>query len=204
MMKLKNIPNILSIIRILLVGLFIFVFFNNYPDNLLWALVVFLTAGLTDIIDGFLARRFNWITNLGKILDPFADKLMQCTVLICMLTKKLIPAWLVIPFILKEFLMLLGGLLIIKKRSVVVVSNVFGKMTVVFFYAAVVLCITARDFLAENILLLYLICALVLIAAISALVNYAVKYFKALKNNNGVGESAEIINANVADPESAQ
>lgn len=123
MMKLKNIPNILSVIRILLVGLFIFVFFNNYPDNLLWALVVFLTAGLTDVIDGFLARRFNWITNLGKILDPFADKLMQCTVLICMLTKKLIPAWLVIPFILKEFLMLLGGLLIIKKRSVVVVSK---------------------------------------------------------------------------------
>ena len=180
-MKLKNIPNILSVIRILLVGVFIYVFFNDYPNNLVWALVVFLTAGLTDVIDGFLARRFNWITNLGKILDPFADKLMQCTVLICMLTKKLIPAWLVIPFILKEFLMLLGGLLIIKKRRVVVVSNIFGKMTVVFFYAAVVLCISAREFLAQNPIVLYIICALVLIAAISAFVNYVASYFKTLK-----------------------
>ena len=184
MIKLKNIPNILSIIRICLVGVFIFVFFHNYPDNLLWALIVFLTAGLTDVIDGFLARRFNWITNLGKILDPFADKLMQCTVLVCMVTKRLIPLWLVIPFILKEFLMLLGGLLIIKKRRVVVVSNIFGKMTVVFFYAAVVLCITARDFLGQHPTVLYIVCSLVLVAAISALVNYATTYFKSLKNQN--------------------
>ncbi len=180
-MKLKNIPNILSIIRICLVGVFIFVFFSDYPNNLVWALVVFLTAGLTDVIDGFLARKFNWITNMGKILDPFADKLMQCTVLVCMLIKKMIPAWLVIPFILKEFLMLLGGLLIIKKRRVVVVSNIFGKMTVVFFYAAVVLCISAREFLAQNPIVLYIICALVLIAAISAFVNYVASYFKTLK-----------------------
>jgi len=183
-MKLKNIPNILSVIRIILVGVFVYVFFNDYPNNLLWALIVFLTAGLTDIIDGFLARKFNWVTNMGKILDPFADKLMQCTVLVCMCIQDLIPVWLVVPFILKEFLMLLGGLLIIKKRKVVVVSNIFGKMTVVFFYAAVVLCISARDFLSENPAVLYIICSLVLIAAISALTNYVVTYFKSLKLQN--------------------
>jgi len=98
-----------------------------------------------------------------------------------MLTKRLIPAWLVIPFIFKEFLMLLGGLLIIKKRRLVVVSNIYGKMTVVFFYAAVVLCIIARDYLAEHPLILYIICAFVLVAAISALINYATKYIKSLK-----------------------
>jgi len=81
-------------------------------------------------------------------------------------------------------LMLLGGLLIIKKRKVVVVSNIFGKMTVVFFYAAVVLCISARDFLSENPAVLYIICSLVLIAAISALTNYVVTYFKSLKLQN--------------------
>ncbi len=180
-MKLKNIPNILSCIRILLVGVFIFCFFYNYPDNLIAALIVFLVAGATDVIDGYLARRFNWITNIGKVLDPLADKLMQCTVLICMLSKGLITAWLVVPFILKELLMLSGGLFMIKRRSVVVVSNIYGKLTVVFFYAAVVFCIAARDFLAANPIVLYIICGAVLLAAMSALINYIVAYSKTIK-----------------------
>ena len=61
-MKLKNIPNILSIIRIFLVFVFVFVFF--VMDSPIGALIIFLTAGATDIVDGYLARRFNWITNL--------------------------------------------------------------------------------------------------------------------------------------------
>ena len=79
-MKLKNIPNILSIIRILLV--FVFLFFLFVLESTYLALLIFLIAGATDVVDGYLARRNNWITNLGKILDPFADKLMQCTVLV--------------------------------------------------------------------------------------------------------------------------
>ena len=183
-MKLKHIPNVLSCVRIILVGVFIYLFFNNYPHNLVWAMVVFLTAGITDVIDGFLARRFNWITDLGKVLDPLADKLMQCTVLVCMLIKSLIPAWLVIPFVLKELLILSGGLFMIKKRDVVAVSNVYGKATVVFFYAAVIFCMSARDFLAENPVILYIVCGMVLLVAMSALVNYTNAYFKTLKNND--------------------
>ena len=80
--------------------------------------------------------------------------------------------------------MLLGGLFIIKRRKLVVVSNIFGKMTVVFFYAAVAICISARDFLKENPVMLYIVCSLVLFAAISALVNYAVKYFSAIRHGN--------------------
>ena len=180
-MKLKHIPNILSCFRIMLTGVFVYLFFNNYPDNIIAAMMVFLLAGATDVVDGYLARRYKWITNLGKVLDPLADKLMQCTVLVCMLIKSLIPAWLVIPFIIKELLILSGGLFMIKKRDVVAVSNVFGKATVVFFYAAVVFCITARDFLADNPVLLCVVCALVLFVAMSALVNYVISYFKTLK-----------------------
>ena len=90
-MKLKYIPNILSCIRIALVGVFIYLFFLDYPNNIIFALLTFLVAGATDVVDGYLARRNNWITDLGKILDPFADKLMQCTVLVCMSIKKLLP-----------------------------------------------------------------------------------------------------------------
>ena len=99
-MKLKNIPNILSCIRILLVFVFLFVFF--VVDNIYLALLIFLIAGATDVIDGYLARRNNWITNLGKILDPVADKLMQCTVLLSLLIKGLVPVWFVVPFFVKE------------------------------------------------------------------------------------------------------
>lgn len=193
-MKLKNIPNVLSCIRILLVGVFIYLFFNNYPQNVVWAIIVFITAGLTDVVDGFLARKFNWITDLGKVLDPLADKLMQCTVLVCMLIKSLIPAWLVIPFILKELLILSGGLFMIKRRDVVAVSNVYGKATVVFFYAAVVFCMSARDFLAENPIVLYIVCAMVLLVAMSALANYVKAYFKTLKNNDKKGSASSATN----------
>lgn len=173
-MKLKYIPNILSCIRIALVGVFIYLFFLDYPRNIVWALLTFLLAGATDVVDGYLARKYNWITDVGKILDPFADKLMQCTVLICMLVKKLLPVWLVVPFILKEVVILVGGMFVSKKISKVVVSNIFGKMTVVFFYAAIITCMLARDFLAQNPIVLYCISALVLLAALAALINYAV------------------------------
>ena len=168
-MKLKYIPNILSCIRIALVGVFVFLFFNDYMG---WALVTFLVAGATDVVDGYLARRNNWITNLGKILDPFADKLMQCTVLVCMAIKNLLPLWLVIPFIFKELFILVGGTIVSKKISMVVVSNAFGKLTVVFFYAAILVCILARDYLAANPWLLYIISGMVLCSAMAALVNY--------------------------------
>ena len=91
-MKAKHIPNILSILRLMLVGVFIYTYFNvgKYV-----ALTVFIFAGATDVLDGILARKFNWITNVGKILDPIADKSMQITVLICLAVDDfLIPWWL--------------------------------------------------------------------------------------------------------------
>ena len=68
-----------------LVFVFVFVFF--VLDNPIVAILIFLLAGATDVLDGYLARKYNWITNLGKILDPLADKMMQCTVLVCLFAK---------------------------------------------------------------------------------------------------------------------
>ena len=190
-MKLKYIPNILSCIRILLVGVFIYLYFLDYPNNIVWALLIFLAAGATDVIDGYLARRNNWVTDLGKILDPLADKMMQCAVLICMMIKNLLPAWLVIPFIFKEVVILIGGMFVSKKMSKMVMSNIFGKLTVVFFYAAILVCMLARDFLAENVWLLHLISAAVLVAAMAALVNYAVESFKHIKEYKADAKEAD-------------
>ncbi len=180
-MKLRNIPNILSIIRILLVFLFVYVLFGL--DAPIWAVVVFLVAGATDVVDGFLARKFNWITNLGKILDPLADKLMQCTVLICLFIKDIIPIWFVIPFFLKEITTLLVGWIVIRRRNVVVVSKWYGKAAVCLFYLTVVLSVCFRDFFAENMLWQILIFVPTALFALAAFFGY-VKHYSALKKED--------------------
>ena len=140
--EMKNIPNVLSVIRILLVFVFVVVFFS--PLNKLWALIVFLTAGATDVVDGFLARRNNWITDLGKVLDPFADKLMQCTVLVCLCIEKVVPIWFLVIYFAKELLTLLLGFIAIRRRSVVVVSKWYGKASVCLFYATIFAAVIIR------------------------------------------------------------
>ncbi len=177
-MKLKHIPNILSVIRICLVFVFIAFFF---ADMIYAALFVFLLAGATDVLDGYLARRNNWISNLGKVLDPFADKLMQCTVLVCLFLGGYIPLWFVLPFIIKEVLMLLLGAIVIKRRSVVVVSKWYGKLTVCLFYGTIVLAVLLQDFLKHNLLLTILFFVPAIAFAIFSLVSY-VKQYAYLKN----------------------
>ena len=178
-MKLKDIPNMLSVIRIILVFVFVFVFFVlNSPYA---ALVVFLLAGLTDVIDGYLARRNNWITKLGKILDPLADKLMQCTVLVCLLIKGYIPLWFVVPFFIKEGFTLLMGLLAIKKRDIAVVSKWYGKLAVCLFYATIVVSVMLEEFLTEHTVISLLIFAPAIICAIASFVAY-IKHYAYLKH----------------------
>ena len=172
--NLKNIPNILSTIRILLVFVFVFLLFGlNSPVG---ALIVFLVAGATDVIDGFLARRFNWITNLGKILDPLADKLMQCTVLVCLCIGKYIPIWFVSLFIMKELALLLLGVIVIKRRNFVVVSKWYGKLAVCIFYGTIVLAVLLKDFLLDNPLIAVLFFVPAVSMAIFSLVSYVKQY----------------------------
>ena len=190
-MKLKNIPNILSIIRILLVFVFVYVLFGlNSP---VWAIIIFLIAGATDVVDGFLARRFNWITNLGKILDPFADKLMQCTVLVCLCIKGIIPLWFVIPFFLKEGATLIIGWIVIRRRNVVVVSKWYGKAAVCLFYATVVISVWFKDFFAENILMQVLIFAPAVIFALAAFAGYVKHYWSLKKEEIERGKIRDVI-----------
>ena len=180
-MKLKNIPNILSIIRILLVFVFVIILFVF--DNLPLALLTFLIAGLTDVVDGYLARRNNWITNLGKILDPVADKLMQCTVLVSLLIKGIVPWWFVVPFFVKEILTLILGAVVIRRRSVNVVSKWYGKFAVCLFYATVAVAILFNDFLVKHPLIYVLIFIPAIVFAIGAMIAY-IKHYAYLKKED--------------------
>lgn len=191
--KMKNIPNILSVIRIILVLVFVVVFF--LPISKIWALIVFLTAGATDVVDGFLARKFNWITDLGKILDPFADKLMQCTVLVCLCIENVVPIWFLLIFFAKEIMTLLLGFLAIRRRSVVVVSKWYGKASVCLFYATIFLAVIFRYLCNWNIeglnqLLLFLPAAIMAVFAFGAYIGY---YSKLSKDKIEHGKLKDVI-----------
>lgn len=190
-MKLKHIPNILSVIRILLVFVFVFVLF--VLDSPLWAIIIFLIAGATDVVDGYLARRFNWITNLGKILDPFADKLMQCTVLVCFYIKGFIPLWFVIPYFIKEVATLVTGAIVIRRRNVVVVSKWYGKAAVCLFYATIVLSVRFEEFFAGNQLAQILVFAPAVIFTLVAFFAYLKHYWKLKKEKVERGKIKDVI-----------
>ena len=80
-----TVPNILSLLRLFLVPVFAVVFFQPMPDAHTWAALIYLVAFLTDIADGWIARHFNQVSKLGRILDPAADKWMTFTVIICIM-----------------------------------------------------------------------------------------------------------------------
>ncbi len=175
-MKLKYIPNILSVIRIILVFVFAAVFFM-YPDKPLVALCVFLLSGATDVIDGRLARHFGWVTQAGKILDPVADKLMQCTALLCLAITEYVPFWICVFFMVKELSMGLGAILFFKRNREIGMSRFFGKFAVVLFYAAIVAIITAGERIGNfgvNV-----ICVVTALVAACALLFYYRAYLKA-------------------------
>ena len=117
-----NIPNVLTIIRFLLIPGFVYYYFSPSEDGVRIAIIIFIIAGLTDILDGFIARKYNLITKLGIVLDPLADKLMLLTVLISITLKNRF-AWIIIVVAVKESLMILGAITLFNNHDIVVPAN---------------------------------------------------------------------------------
>ena len=167
---MRHIPNILSGLRIGMVGVFAYFFQNG---RYIAALSTYVLAVLTDTLDGYLARHNNWITNVGKVLDPLADKLMLITALVCFCTKGWVPVWLVAVVVAKELIMIIGGALLWKKE-IVVYADWFGKFATGFFNAGVVATLLKRFWpwiSYWNIVLL----SIAMVLGIIALVHYAQK-----------------------------
>lgn len=130
----KHVPNILTIIRFFLIPVIIsYLLKGDYILSF-----VFLTiSGLTDVLDGFIARKFNFITNFGKLIDPLADKTTQISVLSVLAIQNVIPLWILIIVVLKEFTMIAGASFLYGKEFVVS-SKWYGKLSTVLFYVAIV------------------------------------------------------------------
>ena len=131
-----------------MVALFAWLFCTAFPDHMVrywWAIGVFVLAFFTDVLDGLLARSFNWITPLGKLLDPLADKLMMITALVVILIGKAqqddlfgIYLTLAILIAVKETLMVIGGMIMLKQRKVAY-SDWYGKTATGLFAVGIVL-----------------------------------------------------------------
>lgn len=133
-----NLPNIITSLRFGLIPIFIGLFFSSLEKSLLYSILIFVLAGITDMLDGYIARKYDAITKWGQAMDPLADKLMQLTVLVCFTIKHLIPIWVISIYGIKEVLMIVGGIfLYTKKDRVVVPANSYGKAATVIFYIAI-------------------------------------------------------------------
>ena len=172
---MKNIPNILSVLRLLMAFVFAALFIS---DRYIPAVAVFILAGLTDVVDGWLARKNNWITNLGKILDPVADKLMQFTALVCLFLSKYIPLWLLVMIFIKEALMGIGSLIFYRKFREIGVAKYYGKAYTVLFYVAVAALIVFRPWFSANGWAEDLLCVILALVGFLAILLYYISYLK--------------------------
>lgn len=147
-----NIPNILTVFRLFLIPVYIAVFATSGESKEL-AAIIFILANITDVLDGYIARRFNMITRVGQLLDPLADKLMQLTVVVSLVLSGMLPVWFIIVLALKELLMILGGIYLYVKK-IYVKSNIVGKLnTIVLFVAMVLVFFTHTSQLVTSIIL---------------------------------------------------
>lgn len=176
-----SIPNMLSVFRLLLVPVFIAAFFLLPQEQYYWLAIILLVSGFTDVLDGFIARHFNQITPLGKILDPAADKITVAAVLFCLMFLYRQISLVLAVYVAKELFMLFGGLILAKRGVKPVSSRWFGKMATCVTYIVMFLFII----IPHIVDIWLLVCnVLVIVVTLFALAMYAkefVRYYRESK-----------------------
>lgn len=128
-----TIPNIISVIRIILVGLFCAFYLGEMPKV---AFGILLASGISDLLDGYIARKYNQISDFGKVLDPIADKLFQLSTIFCFWLMHKIDWWILMLVIAKECFMAVGGLIFYKKDRTVIAAKWYGKLASALFFVS--------------------------------------------------------------------
>lgn len=176
----KHIPNAFTILRFILIPFIIVAIVEN---EYIMAFIFFTLSGITDILDGCIARKFNFITNFGKLIDPLADKVTQISILVTLSLKNIIPMWILVIIFIKESFMIAGASFLYGKE-LVVSSKWFGKLSTVLFYLAIVSSFAIKywNIPQFDIYIYYL----ALIATLFSLVMYFITFYKQgyLKKDN--------------------
>jgi cardiolipin synthase len=151
-----TVPNILTLVRFLAIPVLASLIFAGDEYNLV-AFVLFAAIWMTDMLDGFIARRFNQITEFGKLFDPLVDKIFQLMTAIMMYVVGKLPLWVPLIIFFRELLMVAGSLLLLKRNETVVFSQWYGKVGTILFvlaFAALFFLTGSQRYLANYIFIL--------------------------------------------------
>lgn len=178
-----NLPNKLTILRVLMIPFFVlFMLLDITGAADKWiAVAIFVIASFTDFLDGYLARKYNLVSNFGKFMDPLADKLLVSAAMICLVEMGRLPAWIVIIIISREFI-ISGFRLIASDNGVVIAASYWGKFKTVFQMAMIIvlICNLGGVFGIVETALIWIS----LILTVVSLVDYVAKNINVLKDGN--------------------
>lgn len=186
---LFTLPNLITYIRFILIVPFVYFFLT---EKYLVAAICIGLSGLSDCVDGFLARKLNQVTSLGKLLDPIADKFTLLVVVVCMVIYVPFVLPVLIVLLLKDVLMLLGGTDLIKKGLTPPAAKWYGKVgTVVFYFSVCIIVFLKAAFNYENPALDVTLLSITALTMIFALYQYGRIYFQMIKEYNDTQKSDE-------------
>lgn len=192
-----NLPNKLTMLRVILIPFFVLFMLlstesgvidsamrENLRGFLMWrilSVLVFLGASFTDFLDGYIARKYNYITDFGKFMDPLADKLLVCSALILFTAERSLPAWVVIIIIAREFI-ISGFRMLAAEKGRVIAAGLFGKVKTVFqMILCVVLILPGFPFVLGSVVMGVLIAVVVMLSVVS-LLDYVYKNISVIKS----------------------
>ena len=174
-MKNMNLPNKLTLFRVILIPFFCFFLLSGLFGRAgsIIALIIFIVASLTDMLDGKIARKYNLVTNFGKFMDPLADKLLVCSAMICLIAMGRLQAWVVIIIIAREFI-ISGFRLIAADNNVVIAASMWGKTKTVSQMAMIILLLLDLPFVWYQVFTTIVVWLAVVLTIVS-LIDYLVK-----------------------------
>ena len=172
-MKKENIPNLLTCLRFILIP---FIFLSVIHQRFIISIILFTLSCITDVLDGYIARKFNYITDIGKLLDPLSDKLTQISLLLALSILNILPWWILVIVLLKECTMIISATMLYSKKDVVVYSKWYGKLATSLFYVAIVSSLLINQF---HILLPFKLDLYLYYLAILATIFSLIMYFNA-------------------------
>lgn len=149
----KYLPNYLTILRLI----FVPIIFTLILKEQYWAaFIFFLIANFTDVLDGRIARKYNLITDWGKLMDPLADKITQISTIYALIIKGIIPFWILVVITLKELTMIIVAFTLYKKNIVTVHSKWYGKAATILLFVAIVFSLLSKTFNELSNITIYL------------------------------------------------